>query len=115
MAGRGERRDPQFDTERHIHHTVGVMIWSAIAYGSRSPVVFIGSTMTARRYIQEVVEPYVLPYLETIENPLFQQDNARPHVALDFMDRHHINRLPWPPRTCVGRHRSQIVELTTSS
>lgn len=75
------------------------MIWSAIAYGSRSPVVFIGSTMTARRYIQEVVEPYVLPYLETIENPLFQQDNARPHVALDFMDRHHINRLPWPPRS----------------
>ncbi|CAH1372635.1 unnamed protein product, partial [Tenebrio molitor] len=39
--GAERERDPQFDTERHIHHTVGVMIWSAIAYGSRSPVVFI--------------------------------------------------------------------------
>jgi hypothetical protein len=67
---RGERRDPQFDRERHVHHTV---IWGAIAYGSRSPVVFIRDTMTARRYIQEVVKPYVLPYLETIKNPFFSK------------------------------------------
>ena len=99
---RGERRDPQFDVERHDHHTVGLMVWGAIAYGSRTPLDFIRGNMTALRYIHEVVEPHVLPYLETIENPIFQQDNARPHVArvtLDFMDQHDINRLPWPPRS----------------
>lgn len=58
---RGERRDPQFFGERHVHHTVGIMVWGAITYGSRSPLVFIRGNMTAVRYIQEVVEPHVLP------------------------------------------------------
>ncbi|RZC43017.1 HTH 29 domain containing protein, partial [Asbolus verrucosus] len=38
---RGERRDPQFSVARHVHRTVGVKVWEAIAYGSRSPLIFI--------------------------------------------------------------------------
>lgn len=99
---RGERREPHFDVERHVHRTVGVMVWGAIAHASRSPLVFIRGNMTALRYLQEIVEPYVLPYLNRLENPIFQQDNARPHVArvsLNFFEATHVNLLPWPPRS----------------
>ncbi|CAH1996093.1 unnamed protein product [Acanthoscelides obtectus] len=82
---RGERRNPQFFVERHVHHTVGVMVWGAIAYGSRSPLIFIRGNMNAQRYIHEVLEPHLLPHLDTLADPTFQQDD--------------VTLLPWPPRS----------------
>jgi hypothetical protein len=38
---RGERPDIELAVEKLIHPTVGVMLWGAIGYGSRSPLVFI--------------------------------------------------------------------------
>ncbi|CAH2006703.1 unnamed protein product [Acanthoscelides obtectus] len=99
---RGERRNPQFFVERRVHHTVGVMVWSAIAYGSRSPSIFIRGNMNAQHYIHEVLEPHLLPYLDTLADPTFQQDNARPHVArvtIDFFQHNDVTLLPWPPRS----------------
>lgn len=99
---RGERREVQFFMERHVHRTVGVMVWGAIAYGSRSPLLFIRGNMTAQRYVQEVVEEHLVPYLRTLPNPIFQQDNARPHIArvtLECFERNEVNLLPWPPRS----------------
>ncbi|CAH1968275.1 unnamed protein product [Acanthoscelides obtectus] len=99
---RGKRRNPQFFVERNVHHTVGVMVWGAIAYGSRSPLIFIRGNMNAQRYIHEVLEPHLLPYLVTLTDPTFQQDNARPHVArvtIDFFQYNDVTLLPWPPRS----------------
>ncbi|CAH1996830.1 unnamed protein product [Acanthoscelides obtectus] len=99
---RGERRNPQFFVERHVHHTVGVMVWGAIGYGSRSPLIFIRGNMNAQRYIHEVLEPHLLPYLDTLADPTSQQDNARPHVArvtIDFFQHNDVTLLPWPPRS----------------
>lgn len=36
--------------------------------------------MKAHRHIQEIVEPYFIPYLRTVPNPILEQDNARLHV-----------------------------------
>ncbi|CAH1975670.1 unnamed protein product [Acanthoscelides obtectus] len=99
---RGERRNPQFFVERHVHHTVGVMVWGAIAYGSRSSLIFIRGNMNAQRYIHEVLEPHLLPYLDTLADPTFQQDNTRPHVArvtIDFFQHNDVTLLRWPPRS----------------
>ncbi|CAH1994372.1 unnamed protein product [Acanthoscelides obtectus] len=100
---RGERRNPQFFVEMFItHHTVRVMVWRAIAYGSRSPLIFIRGNMNAQRYIHEVLEPHLLPYLDTLADPTFQQDNARPHVArvtIDVFQHKDVTLLPWPPRS----------------
>ncbi|CAH1988356.1 unnamed protein product [Acanthoscelides obtectus] len=99
---RGERRNPQFFVERHVHHTVGVIVWDAIAYGSRSPLIFIRGNMNAQRYIHGVLELHLLPYLDTLADPTFQQDNARPHVArvtIDFFQHNDVTLLPWPPRS----------------
>ncbi|CAH1967750.1 unnamed protein product [Acanthoscelides obtectus] len=95
---RGERSNPQFFVEGHVHHTVGVMVWGVIAYGSRSPLIFIRGNMNAQRYIHEVLEPY----LDTLADRTFQQDNARPHVArvtIDFFQHNDVTLLPWPPRS----------------
>lgn len=99
---RGERRNPQFFMERHVNQVVGVMVWGAIAYGSRSPLVFVRGNMTAQCYIEEIVEAHLLPYLRTLHDPIFQQDNARPHVVrltVNHLHNAQVNLLPWPPRS----------------
>ncbi|CAH1366604.1 unnamed protein product, partial [Tenebrio molitor] len=82
--------------------TVGVMVWGAICFGSRSRLVFIQGNLTAIRYVQEVLRPVVVPYFRRVNNALFQQDNARPHIAnvsRDFLDDSQVDLLPWPPRS----------------
>ncbi|GFX50596.1 transposable element Tcb1 transposase [Trichonephila clavipes] len=52
-----------------------------------------------QRYISEVLEPVVLPFLQGLATAIFQQDNARPHVARivqRFFINHQIELFPWP-------------------
>ncbi|CAH1994188.1 unnamed protein product [Acanthoscelides obtectus] len=108
---RGERRNPQFFVERHVHHTVGVMVWGATAYGSRSPLIFIRGNMNAQRYIHEVLEPHLLPYLDTLADPTFQQGNARPHVARHvwYMMGRRLLNLQRPPQTLEALREELVV------
>ncbi|GFU73555.1 transposable element Tcb1 transposase [Trichonephila clavipes] len=49
-----------------------------------------------------VLESVVLPYLQSSATAIFQQDNARPHVARivqRFFVNHQIELLPWPARS----------------
>lgn len=88
--------------ERHVNQTVGVMVWGAIGYGSRSPLVFGRGIMNAERYVADIIEPHLLPYLHTLPNPVFQQDNARPHIArviMAYFEEAEVTLLPWPPRS----------------
>ena len=66
------------------------------------PLVRIAGTLNSQRYISEVLEPVVLPYLQGLPTAIFQQDNARPHVAR-IVQRFFVNRqielLPWPARS----------------
>ncbi|GFX58292.1 hypothetical protein TNCV_204791 [Trichonephila clavipes] len=38
-------------------------------------------TLNSQRYISQVLEPVVLPYLLGLATVIFQQDNAQPHVV----------------------------------
>ncbi|GFX04124.1 transposable element Tcb1 transposase [Trichonephila clavipes] len=61
------------------HHTrpaPGIMVWGSIGYHSRTPLVSIAGTLSSQRYISEVLEPVVLPYLQGLVTAIFQQDNA---------------------------------------
>ncbi|GFX91614.1 transposable element Tcb1 transposase [Trichonephila clavipes] len=66
---------------RHTGPAPGIMVWGGIGHHSRTPLVRIASTLNSQRYISEVLEPVVLPYLQSLATAIFQQDNARPHVA----------------------------------
>ncbi|GFS73796.1 transposable element Tcb1 transposase [Trichonephila clavipes] len=62
----------------------------------------IPGTLNSQRYISEVLEPVVLPYLQGLATAIFQQDNAQPHVARivqRFFVIYQIELLPWPARS----------------
>ncbi|MBJ5584651.1 transposase [Salmonella enterica subsp. enterica serovar Typhimurium] len=96
---RGERL---FDTcirHRHTAPSPGVMVWGAIGFDTRTRLVRIAGTLNSHRYISDVLEPVVLPYLQDLPAATFQQDNARPHVARtvqQFFTAQEVCLLPWP-------------------
>ncbi|GFU40333.1 transposable element Tcb1 transposase [Trichonephila clavipes] len=66
---------------RHTGPVPGIMVWGCIGYYSRTPLVRIAGTLNSQCYISEVLKPVVLPYLQGLATAIFQQDNARLHVA----------------------------------
>ncbi|UYV60591.1 PAQR5 [Cordylochernes scorpioides] len=58
--------------------------------------------ITNRSTAHSVLEPVVLPYLQGLYTAIFQQDNARPHVARivqRFFDNRQIELPSWPARS----------------
>ncbi|GFU64304.1 transposable element Tcb1 transposase [Trichonephila clavipes] len=105
------------------HHTgpaPGIMVWGGIGYHSRTPLVRIAGTLNSQCYISEVLEPVVLPYLHGLATAIFQQDNARPHVARFFQRffiNHQIALLPRPARSPdvspIENMRSMVAQRLT--
>ncbi|GFX79712.1 transposable element Tcb2 transposase [Trichonephila clavipes] len=56
------------------------MVSGVIPYNTRSPLVLIHVTMTAQRYVHDILQPHVLPLMQRLLGANFQQDNARPHT-----------------------------------
>ena len=77
----GEHHLPECISPRHTDPTSGFMVWEAISYNSRSYLVFLQDKVNSARYIVQVVNPELLSFLRQEGNLLFQQDNARPHMA----------------------------------
>jgi transposase len=99
---RGQKPNLQFALRRHSRLTSGVMVWGTIQFGSRSLLNFIQGSLNAARYINGVLEPILLPYLQRHHNSVFQQDNARQHitrVTQRVFNENNVNLLPWPARS----------------
>ncbi|GFV98971.1 transposable element Tcb2 transposase [Trichonephila clavipes] len=95
----GERFNPTFSLQRHTAPKAGVMVWGAIAYNTRSPLVLIRGTMTAQRYVHDILQPHV-PLMQWLLGAIFQQDNFRPYTARVSQDcLRTITTLPWPARS----------------
>jgi transposase len=94
---RGERSNPAVTVERPTARQRGIMVWGAISYDSMSPLVRIQGTMRAQDYVQNVLQPVAIPYLQGVPNAIFQQDNARPHTARISQNAlQGVQMLPWP-------------------
>lgn len=78
-----------------------VMVWAGITAEHRTDLVVLQGNMTARRYMDEILGPHVIPFMEAHpEIRLLQQDNARPHAAAatqEFLAENDVAVLPWPP------------------
>ncbi|GFU89637.1 transposable element Tc1 transposase [Trichonephila clavipes] len=95
----GERHIPECIIERHSRRTPGVMIWGAIEYHGRSQLLRIVDNLNSTRYINEVLQPQDIPFLQGFPGAVFQQDNARPHVAKtvkSYLDSQQVQLLHWP-------------------
>jgi hypothetical protein len=73
-------------------------LWS-VRYRLKSLLIVIAGNLTGVRYRDEILRPVAVPFVQQ-HHLIFQQDNARPHVARvcqDFLANHNINPLDWPP------------------
>ena len=87
---------------KQVSHRGGgsVMVWEGLSWRHKTQLIVVDSNLTARRYIDEILEPEVVPFLcNNGDVTLFQLDNARAHSARPTMDFFHQNGeqiLPWP-------------------
>lgn len=60
------------------------MFWGAIGHGWKSELVLVPPpALTAERYIDLILGPHVVPQMQQRgEGSWYQQDNARPHIAI---------------------------------
>ncbi|GFW50161.1 transposable element Tcb2 transposase [Trichonephila clavipes] len=77
------------------------MVWGGISIGGRTDLHIIrNGTLTGRRYADEILRPYVIPYAVAIgDSFVFQDDNARPHRARlveNMLEAETIQRMEWP-------------------
>ena len=77
------------------------MVWAGISYNYRTNLVFIEGPITAQRYIDEVLVPEVVPFLQSCpEVWIFQQENAALHsaeITNQCLAQNDIRTLHWPP------------------
>ncbi|GFV44840.1 transposable element Tcb2 transposase [Trichonephila clavipes] len=98
---RGTRLEPRNITERHHFPSRGVMVWAGIMMDSRTDLHFFDTgSVTAQRYRDEVLEPYVHLFRGAVgPDFIFMGDNAPCHRAGlidDFLETENIQRISWP-------------------
>ncbi|PRD31712.1 UNVERIFIED_CONTAM: tc3a [Trichonephila clavipes] len=94
----GEFCLPECVIERHSGLIPGVMVWGLISYHGRSNLLRIEGNLNSNGYVREMLQPDVVSFLQGIHRAIFQQDNARPHVAKtvrDICSSRHMQLLPW--------------------
>ena len=81
-------------------HGGGVMVWGGITDEDCTEMIIINGNLNAERYINDVLQPALVPFVERHPNTIFMDDNARPHrsrVVRQFLEEHNIERMdPWP-------------------
>ena len=74
------------------------MVWAGVTVNLKTQLCIIDGN--AQRYVNEIVQPVVVPFLSLMQQgAIFQDDNARPHrgrVFNDFIRQQNIQRLEWP-------------------
>ncbi|GBM44006.1 hypothetical protein AVEN_218154-1 [Araneus ventricosus] len=67
----GERLQPTCPRPKHTGPTPGIMVWGAISYDSRSTLMVIPRTLTENLYVSLVIQPVVLPFMNSIQGGCF--------------------------------------------
>ncbi|GBN12951.1 hypothetical protein AVEN_165564-1, partial [Araneus ventricosus] len=69
----GELLQPTCMRPIHAGHTPGVMVWGTISYDSRSTLVIIPRALTANLYVSLVIQPVVLPFINSNQGGFFNR------------------------------------------
>ena len=80
------------------HGGGGVMVWAGISHGQQTELHFINGNVNAQRYCDQILRPIVVPFIRR-HRPMFQHDNAQPHVArifTEFLKAENVPVLPCP-------------------
>jgi hypothetical protein len=86
------------------------MLWGSMGIGYKSPLVFIRGRLNGDRYIEEILRPIVLPLINEHAVVVFEQDNARSHIAQHA----EVENLPWRARVPFSSTSQQFGEAASS-
>ena len=82
---RGQRFTENYVQKRNRGGGGSVHVWTGITLFNKTNLVILNGNVNARRYIDNVLRPVVLPfffYIKTIEEEtMYQHDNAPAHTA----------------------------------
>ncbi|GFQ76786.1 hypothetical protein TNCT_308111 [Trichonephila clavata] len=67
---------------------------SVLAYCAKLSLIFVVGSLTNPHYVQKILLPVLVPFLNSKRQPPFQQDNARLHiVAVSIACMQHVDNL----------------------
>ena len=99
---RGKRYNPDCVLETASSGRVSVAVWGCVSFHCKLPLVDLHGNMTAARYRDEVLVPWLEPHMDghaLADRPIFQQDKAPPNtarLAIAFLPNSPVDVLPWP-------------------
>ena len=96
---RGERFADNCLIERDRFGGGSVMVWGGIMGRRKTNVIVVQGNPNAQGYINHILQPEAVPFLQRHGPAILMHDNARPHVARicqQFLNRNNVNVLPWP-------------------
>ena len=76
-----------------------VMVWGGIVGRRKTNLIVVQGNLYAQGYINQILQPEAVPFLQRHVPSILMHDNARPHVARicrQFLNRNIVNVLPWP-------------------
>ena len=75
------------------------MVWGGIMGRRKSNLNVVQGNLNVQDYINQILQPEAVLFLQRHGPAILMHDNARPHVARicrQFLNRNNINVLPWP-------------------
>ena len=78
------------------------MVWGGISHCAKTDLVTVHGNLSAMRYCNKIVQPALLTFLRQGHATIFQEENARCHVArhtMDFLQANNMIVLDWPARS----------------
>ena len=96
---RGERFADNCLIERDRFGGGCVMVWGGIIGRKNTNLIVVQGNLNAQGYVNQILQPEAVPFLQRHGPAILMHDNARPHVARicrQFLNRNNVNVLPRP-------------------
>ena len=96
---RGKRFTDNCLIERDRFGSGSVMVWGDIMGRRKTNLIVVQGNLYHQGYINQILQPEAVPFLQRHGPAILMHDNARPHVARicrQFLNRNNVNVLPWP-------------------
>ena len=75
------------------------MAWGGIMGRRKTNLIVVQGNLNAQGYINQILQPEAVLFIQRHGPAILMHDNARPHVARicrQFLIRNNVNVLPWP-------------------
>jgi transposase len=118
----GTRHEPRYiDRQQHsVQFSLSIHFWAAITWGYHTPLVFVHGRgkeeirhsgdrggMDSQQYVEEVLEPFLLPFLEGLPNQgvdyEVMEDLSGPHRSAytyeHFYSHYQVQKSLWPAKS----------------